>query len=438
LPLDPPPYRRLVAVREVPLSSTTSSPQDAYIHGRLINLVRTGRARTRPALEQETGLGRKVVAQRVQQAIEVGLLEDGDLAPSSGGRPSRLLRFRAEAGHVFVGLVSAVEITAAVTTLDGAVVASLHEVWDAAQGPDATMEVLDGLFVRLARRTRTRPWAFGIGVGGPVDFGTGRLVAPPILPGWDGYSVRAWLRERYDAPAWVDNDVNLMALGEWHRGQPRDGRDLLYVYLDQGIGAGLVSRGLVYRGATGAAGDIGHVQVTDDPVVVCRCGRQGCLEAVAGGWHLIRDLTARATESPFLAARLAERGELMAQDIGQAAAAGDPVATEAVLRSARTVGQTTANLVNFVNPGTVVLGGGVLRVGDDAVRVFEQTIRGRVSPLAGQGLRVRPASLDFREGLVGGAILAIEQLFGPDSVGLWIEHGSPIGHAAPLQRAALG
>jgi predicted NBD/HSP70 family sugar kinase len=393
---------------------------------------------TRPALEQATGLGRKVVAQRVQQAIQVGLLEDGDLAPSSGGRPSRLLRFRADAGYVYVGLISAVEITAAVATLDGTVTAALHEVWDAAQGPDATMEVLDGLFVRLARRTRSRPWAFGIGVGGPVDFGTGRLVAPPILPGWDGFSVRAWLRERYDAPAWVDNDVNLMALGEWHRGQPRDGRDLLYVHLDQGIGAGLVSRGQVYRGATGAAGDIGHVQVTDDPGILCRCGQRGCLEAVAGGWHLIRELTARAAESSFLATRLAERGELMAQDIGQAAVAGDPVATEAVLRSAVVVGQTTASLVSFVNPGTVVLGGGAVRVGDDVFRAFEQTVRARVSPLAGQGLQIRTASLYFLEGLVGGAILAIEHLFGPDSVGLWIEQGTPIGHAAPLQRAALG
>jgi predicted NBD/HSP70 family sugar kinase len=300
------------------------------------------------------------------------------------------------------------------------------------------MEVLDGLFVRLTRRTRTRPWAFGIGVGGPVDFGTGRLVAPPILPGWDGFSVRAWLRERYDAPAWVDNDVNLMALGEWHRGEPRDGRDLLYVHLDQGIGAGLVSRGLVFRGATGAAGDIGHVQVTDDEGVVCRCGRRGCLEAVAGGWQLIRELTSRAPESPFLSARLAERGELMAQDVGAAALVGDPVATEAILRSVRTVGQTTASLVDFVNPGTVVLGGGVLRAGPDAFRVFEETTRARVSPLAAQGLRIRPASLDFREGLLGGAILAIEHLFGPDSIGLWIEGGSPLGHAAPIQRATLG
>ena len=154
----------------------------------------------------------------LQQAIDLGLLEDADLVPSGGGRPSRQLRFRTEAGHVYAGLIESTEIRAAVCRLDGTVVESSHEEWVADDGPDATMEVLDGMFTRLRRRTRTEPWAFGIGVSGPVDFTTGRLVAPPIMPGWDGYSVRSWFRERYDAPVWVDNDVNLMALGEWHRG----------------------------------------------------------------------------------------------------------------------------------------------------------------------------------------------------------------------------
>ncbi|MGY1735779.1 ROK family protein [Geodermatophilus sp. SYSU D00684] len=418
------------------MSSSSPSPQDAYVHGRLINLVRTGRALTRPALEQETGLGRKVVTQRVAQAIDVGLLEDGDLAPSGGGRPSRLLRFRSEAGHVFAGMVGATEMTAAVATLDGTLLGSLHEDWDAANRPEETLGVLDGLFARLARRTRTEPWAFGIGVAGPVDFGTGRLVDPPIMPGWDGFSVRSWLRERYDAPVWVDNDVNLMALGEWHRGEPRDGRDLLYILADEGVGAGLVSRGAVFRGDTGAAGDIGHVQVTDDPSVLCRCGQTGCLEAVTGGWGLVRQATARAAESPVLSARLAERGHLTAQDVGLAARDGDPLADELVQRGARVIGVTVANLVNFVNPGTVVVGGGVLRVGDQVVRTLEETVRRRATRLAGQRLTVRPASLDFREGVTGAALLAVEQLFDPASVGLWVENGSPIGHAAPLQRAA--
>src|SRR3954454_21677551 len=421
---------------EVALSSSTPSPQEAFVHGQLINLVRTGQAVTRPALEQETGIGRKVVAQRVQQAIDVGLLEDGDLAPSAGGRPSRLLRFRAEAGHVFAGMVGATEMTAAVATLDGTLVDSLHEDWDAAGRPEETLRVLDDLFVRLARRTRTEAWAFGIGVAGPVDFSTGRLVDPPIMPGWDRYSVRSWLRERYDAPVWVDNDVNLMALGEWHRGTPQDSRDLLYIHVDEGIGAGLVSRGSVFRGDTGAAGDIGHIPVTDDPDAVCRCGQTGCLEAVTGGWGLVRQLTARAAESPLLAERLARRGHLTAEDIGMAARAGDPVCLELVLQGTRLVGTTVASLVNFVNPGTVVVGGGAVRIGDPIITTFEETVRARTTKLARQRLVIRSASLDFHEGVTGAAILAIEQLFGPTSVGLWIEDGSPIGHAAPLHRAA--
>ncbi|MER6415612.1 ROK family protein [Streptomyces humidus] len=419
------------------MSTTTPSPQEAYIHGQLVNLVRTGQAVTRPALEQQTRLGRKVVAQRVQQAIDVGLLEDGDLAPSGGGRPSRLLRFRAEAGHVFAAVLGATEVTAAVSTLDGTLLASLHEDWDAADRPDETLEVLDGLFVRLARRTRVEPWAFGIGVAGPVDFGSGRLVAPPILPGWDGYSVRSWLRERYDAPVWVDNDVNLMALGEWHKGTPNDGRDLLYVFVDEGVGAGLVSRGRVFRGESGAAGDIGHTQVTEDPTVVCRCGRTGCLEAVTGGWGLVRRLTARAAESPLLSERLAGQGRLTAEDVGMAARAGDPLAAAEVESGARLIGVTAANLVNFVNPGTVVLGGGAVRVGDSVFEVFADTLMRRAGTLAAQRLRVRPASLDFREGVTGAAIMAIEQMFGPASLGLWIENGSPIGYATSLQRTSV-
>jgi predicted NBD/HSP70 family sugar kinase len=90
--------------------------------------------------------------------------------------------------------------------------------------------------------------------------------------------------------------------------------------------------------------------------------------------------------------------------------------------------------VNFLNPGTVVMGGGALRIGDSVVRAFEETVRGRATKLAEQRLTVRPASLDFHEGVTGAAILAIEQLFAPASVGIWIENGSPLGHAAPLQR----
>jgi predicted NBD/HSP70 family sugar kinase len=102
----------------------------------------------------------------------------------------------------------------------------------------------------------------------------------------------------------------------------------------------------------------------------------------------------------------------------------------------RLVAGTVANVVNFVNPGTVVFGGGALRVGTGVFELFEETVRSRTTELAGRRLHIRTASLDFHEGVTGAALLAVEQLFRPESVGLWVEHGSPIGHAAPLQRAA--
>jgi predicted NBD/HSP70 family sugar kinase len=420
------------------MSLNQPSPQDAFVHGQVVNLVRTGQALTRPALEQLSGLGRKVVAQRVSQAIDAGLLEDGEYAPSSGGRAPRLLRFRAEAGHVFAGVVGASEITAAITTLDGTILADAHEAWDVARGPDETLGRLDALFAQLNRRLRVEPWVLGIGVPGPVDFTTGRLVAPPIMPGWDGCSVRAWFRERYETPVWVDNDVNLMALGEWHRGTPRDGRDLLYVKVGTGIGAALVSRGAVHRGDTGAAGDIGHIQVSDDPRVVCRCGLTGCLEAVAGGWALLRDLTARARsgDSPFLADRLSARGRLLPEDIADAVIAGDEAAREAGEGAARTVATTVASLVNFVNPGVLVVGGGVLRTGTTFVDILAEAVLRRGTRLATQRLVVRPASLGFTEGILGAGLLAVEQVFAPHALGLWMEDGSPVGHAVRLHQAA--
>ncbi|GAA2866003.1 ROK family transcriptional regulator [Pseudonocardia halophobica] len=417
------------------------SAQDVLVLAQLVDLVRTGRATTRPDLEAATGLGRKVVTQRIKDGLDLGVLAEGDLAPSQGGRAPRTVRFRAEAGLILAACLGASECDAALTTLDGQVLGSLHLEVDIADGPASVLERVDTLFTELLdRHGRGRDlWGVGVGVPGPVDFTTGRIVAPPIMPGWDDFDVRAWFRNRYDAPIWVDNDVNLMALAEWHRGTPREGRDLLYVKVGTGIGSGLVSGGRLHRGDTGAAGDIGHVRVTDDESVVCRCGRTGCLEAAAGGWALARDLTrsARAGASPFLAERLAERGRLAPEHIGQAVASGDPVARAAIVGAARTVGGAVANIVNFANPGAVVLGGGVLRTGDEFFRIFADTVRTRAVELATRRLAVRTSSLDFTEGVTGAALLAVERLFRRDALPLWIAHGSPAGSAIRLQNASV-
>jgi predicted NBD/HSP70 family sugar kinase len=281
-------------------------------------------------------------------------------------------------------------------------------------------------------------WAIALGLPGPVDAATGRVVAPPIMPGWDGFDVRAWFQPRWDVPVWVDNEVNLMALGEWERGVPQERRDLLYVKVATGIGSGLVTGGLLHRGDTGAAGDIGHVRVTDDPAAVCRCGKTGCLEAVASGWALVRTLTerARAGESPVLAARLADRGRLVAEDIGAATAAGDEVALSSVTEAARVTGTAIAGVVNFANPGTLVLGGGVLRTGRLFFDEFRRAVLAGAIELAARNLTIRTASLHPDEGAVGGAVLAARNLFAPQALQIWLANGTPVGSAQRLQGAA--
>ena len=118
---------------------------------------------------------------------------------------------------------------------------------------------------------------------GPVEFQTGRPISPPIMPGWDGYPIRERFAERYGAPVWVDNDVNVLALGEWRSGVAAGHDDVVFVKIGTGIGAGIICGGRLHRGAQGSAGDVGHIQIVEDPTVVCRCGNIGCLEALAGG-----------------------------------------------------------------------------------------------------------------------------------------------------------
>lgn len=421
------------------MSSGLLSPQDRFVHGQLINLVRRGEATSRPSLEQKTGLGRKVVAQRIQHAIDVGLIDDSTIAVSADpGRPSRLLRFRPDAGLVFAGMIESTQLWAAVATLDGQLVASRHLIWNSDCGPESTLAALKGMFDRLERNAGSSPWAIGIGISGAVEFERGKVIASPMLPGWDGFSVRGWLRENYDAPVWVENDVNLMALGEWHQGHPREDRDLLYLMVDDEVGTALISGGRLVRGDSGAAGNIGHTRVTDDAAVVCRCGRQGCLEAISSGWSLMQRVTARVDESVVLSALLRKNGALHPADVGQAALAGDPLAFNEVETSVRAVGVAAANYVNFANPGTVVVGGRLLSLGKWTIDMLATEIRGRLTAIANRDLNIRPASLDHREGLAGAAILAVEQLFGPAAVGLWIENGSPIGRAAALQGTLAG
>ncbi|MYW73446.1 ROK family transcriptional regulator [Pseudonocardia alni] len=400
----------------------------------VLDLVRSGGARTRPELARRSGLGRTVVSQRLGQLEAAGLVTEGDLGTSTGGRAPRELRFRADAGVLLVASLGVTGFDAGVADLSGRLVDHRSRAWDIATGPEASLSRVESLFDELlADRGAPAVWGVGLGVPGPVEFASGRPVAPPIMPGWDGYPVRDRLATRYDAPAFVDNEVNLMALGEYRAGRGVGSPDLVLVKIGTGIGAGLISGGRLHRGAQGSAGDIGHVGLTGSvpgaEQVVCRCGNVGCLEAFAGGAALARDATAAALDNrgEHLTERLAKAGEITSDDVVRAAEFGDRVAVELLSRAGRLVGDTVAAIVNFFNPSTILLGGRVGTSGDLLLAGVRQSVYRRSLPLATRDLQIARASLGERAGPTGAGCMVVDELFGRDLLARWIPHGSPAG-----------
>jgi predicted NBD/HSP70 family sugar kinase len=391
---------------------------------RIVNMVRAGEAVTRPEIGRLTGLGRGVVAQRVDQAIEMGYLEDAAFGPSSGGRAPRTLRFRSERGRIVICALGALHIHVGVSDLDGQILAQSHRDWSIARGPADTLATALEMVDEILSEDDTPVWAVAVGVPGPVDFATGRPVAPPIMPGWNGFDVRRRFEQRFDAPVWVDNDVNILALGERARRRTA-APDLIYCKIGSGIGAGLLSHGRIHRGANGAAGDIGHVRVADSEHL-CRCGKVGCLEAVAGGWALVRDAEAAiAGGARGLLAAQAGRGEAIDPEaISVAAADGDALSISLIQGSARVVGESIAALVNMFNPGVIVIGGAVASAGEVFLAEVRQRVYELSLPLATRDLSIVNSVNDPSAPLRGGVELVQEQLF-EATFPRWFADGRP-------------
>jgi predicted NBD/HSP70 family sugar kinase len=411
----------------------------------VLEAVRSRDGITQPQLVQHVGLGRGVVAQRVAKLEAAGLVVQDGLGPSTGGRAPRRLRLRKEAGVVAAADIRATGMVVGLADLAGTVLVRVEETIDIADGPDVVLGRVEELVEQLlgGLPERVPLWGIGVGVPGPVEFATGLPVAPPIMPGWDGYGIRERLARRFAAPVWVDNDVNLLALGELRTNPAAAASgDVLYVKIGTGIGAGLVSGGRLHRGVNGCAGDIGHVAVAEAENVVCRCGNVGCLEAVAGGAALARDgrRLAESGGSHALAEVLATTGTLTAADVTRAADRGDPSARTMLARAGRLVGSTLATLVSFYNPGLVVLGGGVAHAGDHVLAAIRESVYRRSLPLATRTLRIEPSALGDAAGLAGAVHLVLDAVFAPERLPVWLPYSAPAGHpevaAAPADAAA--
>ena len=379
---------------------------DARSAGALFQLLRDGSARTRADLTRITGHARSTITCRVEELLAAGLIAPAGEASSTGGRPPATFAFAPRARLVLAADLGAHHARFAVTDLAAEILAEHAEEIDIDEGPGPVLERAQEVLSRLVGglgRPLTDVAGVGVGLPGPVEFSTGRPVKPPIMPGWDSCDVPEQLRRTFPAPILVDNDVNIMALGEHFARWPDIG-DLVFVKVSSGIGAGIISDGTLRRGALGAAGDLGHIAVPRSPAVQCWCGNEGCLEAVASG---------RA-----VAASMREEGAEVqtAADVVEKVRAGDPAASRAVREAGRSIGGVLAGSVNLLNPSVVVIGGNMAEVGEHLLAGVREVVYSRSLPLATQHLQIVGSLTRGRAGVLGASALVTAHTLSAEQV----------------------
>ncbi|MTE18965.1 ROK family protein [Streptomyces sp. TRM43335] len=395
--------------------------------GHLLRLIRSGRATTRGELQRATGLSRSTVGNRLDRLFRAGWLRDGATVPvdgPSGGRPSNRLEFDATHAVVLAVDLETRHGRAAVLNLGGAVLAERAGTVNIEDGPDRVLDRVASWFPALLERAGVTPedvCGIGVSVPGPVDGRTGRVVQPPIMPGWDGYPIPERMRDAYrehvgarggageggsgapgrdgDPVVLVENDANLMAYAEQRASHP-DCAAFLLVKVSTGIGAGLVVDGEMYRGIDGGAGDIGHIRLHDRPDALCMCGSYGCLAAVASG----RALAGRLTAAGVPTASGAGVRELLA--------AGRPDAVRLAREAGRRVGEVLVTVVTVLNPGVLMIAGDL--AGAPFVTGVRELLYQRAMPRSTAHLTVVTSRLGARAGLVGAGAMVVEHLYEPE------------------------
>jgi predicted NBD/HSP70 family sugar kinase len=381
-------------------TSTTTSAGDIYA------LIRHRRDITRTEIGQLTGLSRTAVSARVTALTARGLVIESEHAPSTGGRPATFLTFNADAGIVLSAAIGRSRTRLAVCNLAGEILAASDIDQEPGLGPDDLMpdvvKRLDALLEDSGRRD-DRIYGVGLSLPGTVDQQRGGSLDSPVMSGWDGVPLPPYFRELTDAPVILDNDANVIALAE-RRGDRQAYDDLLVLKASTGIGAGIIAGGELQRGAVQAAGEFGHNKTPAAAGVPCRCGDTGCLEAIAGGWALVRALQRGGRSAGHL------------RDVVELANSGDADARRMIRDSGRHVGEVLAGAVNLLNPAVLVVAGDMAGAYDIFVAGLRETLYGNATALATRVLQVVPSTYGDRSGVIGSATMVLNDVLSPGAI----------------------
>jgi len=253
--------------------------------------------------------------------------------------------------------------------------------------------------------------SISIAAAGAIDFDKGLITSSPNLPGWHDVPLRDIVKAKYKVNTFLINDASAAVLGEHHFGAGRGVNNLILLAVGTGIGGGIIINGRLYSGASGSAGEIGHITI-DVNGPRCNCGNTGCLETLVSGTAVAKEAIKRIRQGEGSSLTKIVDGKIeniTAEKVSLAAQGGDSLASEVILKAATYLGIGLANLVNIFNPEMIIIGGGIAKMGDLLLNSARQVVRERAFQLSAQAVQIVPAQLGDDAGVLGAAVFAFQQ-----------------------------
>jgi len=321
-----------------------------------------------------------------------------------------------QSGPLVLGVdLGGTKILTAVVSAHGEILSRDHSVTPAAEGAPAIVQAILESAERALEQAgiqKSALQAIGIGAPGISNPDTGVLFTSPNLPGIRDFAIRDAIAAELGTSTFVINDANAAALGEYHFGAGRGARHFVYITVSTGIGGGIIIDGEIYSGATGIAGEVGHMTI-DDNGPPCHCGNRGCWETLASGTALAREARRRITEGASTSIPDYVEGnvdKVTAREIHAAAEQGDGLAKELIRQTGYYLGVGLANLINIFNPELIIIGGGLSNIGDMLLAPAIKTAGERSFRKAFEAVRLVPAELGGNSGVLGAAAYAIRKM----------------------------
>ena len=374
----------------------------------ILQLVWEHESITRAQLSRISGFSRSTITLNVDRLLAQGLLLEGRI----NNKQSRTNLMINQDRGIFIGVeMDADCCEVGSTTIGGSLINSERFAIDFDGGPDFILSQIESCITKLCSMSQRKVLGIGVGLPTPVDYEKGHAVHPAFMPGWHHYPIKTNLADVFHCPVFVDNEVNTMAYGEVYLNQKLRSSDVLFIKLGMGIGSGLIVGGKIYRGNSGMSGNIGHMRY-DAYTEKCSCGKQGCLEAIAGGTALLtkaRELAQLAHNSKSQNVN-EDQGYLTIQNLVDAVKQGEQSIVALVEERATIVGSMVGRMVLFFDPKTVILGGDLCNLGPHYIDCIKNAIITEATPWIMGDFDISVSKFTESIGVIGSAMLAIREV----------------------------